>query len=97
MVLSACESGVGEVRGGDEVVGLARGFLAAGAETLVASLWNVHDASAAQLMEHFYRALQQEDGSNGQVRPATALRTAQLAALAAGQHPTYWAPFFTIG
>ena len=97
VVLSACESGVGEVRSGDEVVGLARGFLAAGAETLVASLWNVHDASAAQLMEHFYRALQQEDGSNGQVRPATALRTAQLAALAAGQHPTYWAPFFTIG
>ena len=58
VVLSACESGVGDVRAGDEVVGLARGFLAAGAQSLVASLWNVQDDSAVQLMHDFYEVLQ---------------------------------------
>ncbi len=97
IVLSACESGVGEIAGGDEVVGLARGFLGAGRDPagreLIASLWNVHDATAADLMDHFYAALLAETGS----RPATALRTAQRRALAQRQHPYYWAPFFVIG
>lgn len=91
VVLSACESGAGDVRGGDEVVGVARGFLGAGAPALVVSLWNVHDASAAQLMDRFYAAL--ADGAG----PAAALRTAQLAAAAQGQHPYFWAPYYTIG
>lgn len=60
VVLSACESGVGDVRAGDEVVGLARGFLAAGAQSLVASLWNVQDNSAVQIMHDFYEVLQCE-------------------------------------
>lgn len=66
VVLSACESGVGEVRAGDEVVGLARGFLAAGAQHLIASLWNVHDSSAAEFMDCFYRMLQRgpQDGAD---------------------------------
>ena len=51
VVLSACESGAVQIQGSDEVIGLARGFLGAGAETLVTSLWNVHDASAAALMD----------------------------------------------
>jgi CHAT domain-containing protein len=57
VVLSACESGAVAVRGGDEVIGLARGFLAAGARSLLVSLWNVHDASAASLMDELYGAL----------------------------------------
>ncbi|MCB0062878.1 MAG: CHAT domain-containing protein [Caldilineaceae bacterium] len=93
VILSACESGAGQIRGGDEVVGLARGFLGAGASEVVASLWNVHDESAVQLMDHFYRHLVSEV----QNRPAAALRAAQLAAIAAQQHPYYWAPFFVIG
>jgi CHAT domain-containing protein/tetratricopeptide (TPR) repeat protein len=98
VVLSACESGVGQVRGGDEVVGLARGFLAAGAQTLIASLWNVHDRSAAQFMEILYRTLQDGATTEGQAtRPAAALRAAQLAAIRTEQHPYYWAPFFAIG
>jgi CHAT domain-containing protein len=97
VVLSACESGVGEVRGGDEVIGLARGFLVAGADTLVASLWNVHDASAVRLMECFYDTLTQATRGDGPTRPATALRAAQMAALDGGQHAYFWAPFFTIG
>ncbi|MCC6458150.1 MAG: CHAT domain-containing protein [Caldilineaceae bacterium] len=98
VVLSACESGVGEVRAGDEVVGLARGFLAAGTQSLIASLWNVHDRSAAELMAFFYRTLQGNGAPEDQaVRPAAALRAAQLNALRRAEHPYFWAPFFAIG
>ncbi|MBK8051168.1 MAG: CHAT domain-containing protein [Anaerolineales bacterium] len=54
VVLSACESGAVQVQGGDEAIGLARGFLGAGASNIVASLWNVHDLSAVELMDRFY-------------------------------------------
>ena len=91
VVLSACESGAGRVRGGDEVIGLARGFLGAGARSLVVSLWNVHDASAATLLDSFYQQLKQVQ------RPAAALRSAQLEAIRQGQHPYFWAPFLVIG
>lgn len=91
VVLSACESGAQQVQGGDEAIGLARGFLGAGAEQLVVSLWNVHDASAARLMHVFYASLTGEPGT----RPAAALRFAQRHA--AGQHPYFWAPFVAIG
>lgn len=94
VVLSACESGAGTIRGGDEVIGLARGFMGAGAANLVVSLWNVHDASAAQLMDSFYRHLTHApDGA----RPAAALAAAQREAVMAGRHPYYWAPFAAIG
>jgi CHAT domain-containing protein len=100
VVLSACESGVGEVRAGDDVVGLARGFLAAGAQNLVASLWNVHDRSAAEFMGRFYEVLQRERVGDSLVRPARpawALRMAQVEAIEAGRHPYFWASFFAIG
>ncbi len=93
VVLSACESGAGQIRGGDEVVGLARGFLGAGASEILASLWNVHDESAVDLMDSFYYYLIEET----KARPAAALRAAQLDAIAQQQHPYYWAPFFVIG
>jgi tetratricopeptide (TPR) repeat protein len=92
VTLSACESGRGVVTGGDEVVGLARGFLSAGASTLVQSLWRVEDRATAELMTRFYRGL-----CAG--RPAgEALRKAQLAHLAEGDsHPFFWAPFQLLG
>ncbi len=93
VVLSACESGAGIVRGGDEVVGLARGFLGAGALEVLASLWNVHDESAVAFMQHFYEFLTEEPIR----RPAEALRSAQCAAIARCLHPYYWAPFYVIG
>lgn len=91
VVLSACESGAGRVRGGDEVIGLARGFLGAGAHSLLVTLWNVHDASAAELSTGFYSHLQSGCGA------AESLRQAQQAAIAAGRHPYFWAPFLVIG
>jgi CHAT domain-containing protein len=103
VVLSACESGVGDVRAGDEVVGLARGFLAAGAQQIIASLWNVHDQSAARLMDFLYSNLQgvplagAGDAICKPMRPAAALRAAQLDALRRGDHPYFWASFFAIG
>jgi CHAT domain-containing protein len=94
VILSACESGLGRVRGGDEVIGLARGFLGAGARSLLVSLWTVHDASAAELMDRFYTHLV---NSSSTCRPTTALRMAQLDAIRDDQHPYFWAPFFLIG
>ena len=90
VVLSACETGVGQARGGDWV-GLCRGFMGAGARALVASLWRVDDAATAALMADFYHNL-----AAGQT-PAAALRGAQLAMLAQRSHPYFWAPFVFVG
>ena len=91
VTLSACESGRTAVVGGDELVGLSRGFLFAGASTLIQSLWRVDDASTVALMEHLYTGLMA-----GQT-PGAALRSAQLSCLASGAHPYVWAPFQVVG
>jgi CHAT domain-containing protein len=91
VTLSACETGRGSVVGGDEVVGLSRGFLFAGASTLVQSLWRVDDASTAHLMQCFYERLCAGEP------PAAALRAAQRAFIEIGAHPYVWAPFQVVG
>jgi CHAT domain-containing protein len=91
VTLSACESGRNEVFGGDELIGLTRAFLGAGAATLVASLWLVQDETTAELMERWYEHLR-----NG-IGRAAALRKAQLTLKDRFVHPYYWAPFVLIG
>jgi CHAT domain-containing protein/tetratricopeptide (TPR) repeat protein len=91
VTLSACESGRNEIYAGDELMGLTRAFLGAGATTLVASLWLVQDETTAELMENWYEHLSQGIGR------ATALRNAQLALKDKYPHPYYWAPFVLIG
>jgi CHAT domain-containing protein len=92
VTLSACESGRSAVTGGDELIGLSRGFLHAGASTLVQSLWRVEDESTACLMGRFYRAL-----GDGRAKDV-ALREAQLDLLESGtSHPYFWAPFQLVG
>jgi tetratricopeptide (TPR) repeat protein len=91
VTLSACESGRNEIYAGDELMGLTRAFLGAGATTLVASLWLVQDETTAELMENWYEHLSQGVGR------ATALRNAQLALKDKFPHPYYWAPFVLIG
>ncbi|QIN84837.1 CHAT domain-containing protein [Rubrobacter tropicus] len=91
VTLSACESGRGEVIGGDEILGLTRAFLGAGAATLVVSLWLAQDEATAELMGEFYARLR--DGAG----PAQALRDAQLELKERYAHPYYWAPFVLIG
>jgi CHAT domain-containing protein len=73
VVLSACDSGIGKLMEGDEIAGLTRTFLSAGARTVVSSLWTVDDASTALLMQEFYRQL-----GKG-FSPAAALRFGALA------------------
>ncbi len=90
VVLSACQSGLGRVSGGNEVQGLNRAFLYAGAGSVLASLWNVSDESTYKLMKHFY---QQLPGSN----PAKALQEAQLRLIAEHLQPYFWASFYLTG
>jgi CHAT domain-containing protein len=91
VTLSACETGISDIAPGDELIGIARGFMAAGAPSVMMSLWTVDDDSTAMLMEHFYRGLQTGNG------PAAALRQAQLHLLESTPHPFYWAPFVVMG
>ncbi|HEX5416656.1 MAG TPA: CHAT domain-containing protein, partial [Chloroflexota bacterium] len=92
VTLSGCETGRSVVAGGDELIGLSRGFLHAGAATLVQSLWRVDDGSTARLMERFYQNLR-----IGRTKGA-ALREAQLASLAEeSAQPYFWAPFQLVG
>ena len=91
VTLSACESARNQVLAGDELVGLVRGFLGAGAATLVATLWLVQDDTTSWLMERWYAQLRTG------VERAAALRNAQLALKEKLPHPYYWAPFVLIG
>lgn len=90
VVLSACQTGLGEVIKGEGIYGLTRGFMYAGTPRLVASLWSVDDAATATLMSKFYREMLQN-----KMRPAAALRAAQLEMLQSEQWnlPYFWAAF----
>jgi len=91
VVLSGCATGLNVVSPGDELIGLARGFLQAGAQSLVLSLWDVQDASTRDFMVAFYRHLQ-AGGSR-----ASALQKAMKELRDACPHPFYWAPFVLMG
>ncbi|MFQ5963673.1 MAG: tetratricopeptide repeat protein [Candidatus Scalinduaceae bacterium] len=71
VTLSACETGLGQLTGGDELIGLTRGFIYAGTPSIVASLWSVNDKSTSELMGLFYKNLKTHS-------KAEALRLAQL-------------------
>lgn len=91
VTLSACETGLGHDAGGDDLVGLVRGFLYAGAASLIVSLWTVDDESMTHLVTDFYSQWL-AGNSKGQ-----ALRQAQLALLREYEHPYYWAPLILVG
>ena len=93
VVLSACETGVGQIQTGEGVYGLRRALVLAGVQTQIASLWKVDDAATKDLMVDYYQRL-----LNGAGR-SEALREAQKAMLAnpARRHPYYWAAFVPIG
>ena len=93
VTLSACDTGIGEVRNGEGVYGLRRAFFLAGAESLVMSLWPVNDYVTRELMTDYYAGLTRGLGRGD------ALRQAELAMLArkGRQHPFYWASFIQAG
>jgi CHAT domain-containing protein len=94
VVLSACDTGVGEVKKGEGVQGLRRALVLAGSESQVISLWPVSDEATKDLMIPYYKALQQgEERSEG-------LRQVQLGMLRGRKdrrHPFYWAAFIQSG
>jgi CHAT domain-containing protein len=91
VVLSACQTYLGETSAGDDIVGLNRAFLYAGAPTVIASLWNVDDQATSRLMVAFYARLRAGVGK------AEALRAAQAEVRAAYPHFYYWAAFVLTG
>ena len=91
VVLSACETGLGEIHVGEGVFGLRRAFVLAGAKTLVMSLWKVPDQQTQELMVDFYGRILAGQGR------ADALREAQLALKAKYPDPLYWGAFICQG
>ena len=96
VVLSACSSGLGELLEGEGIVGMTRGFLYAGARSVLVTLWDVNDKSTGEFMEAFYKKI--SDGTPA----AEALRSVKLEFLAdedqpARRQPYRWAPFVLMG
>jgi CHAT domain-containing protein/Tfp pilus assembly protein PilF len=91
VVLSACDTGRGDIHLGQGVYGLRRALVAAGAETVVMSLWKVNDDSTRLLMELYYRNLLRGQGR------ASALHEAMRSFRVSHPHPHDWAPFIALG
>ena len=87
VVLSACDTGVGEVKEGDGVYGLRRALVLAGSESQIMSLWPVSDRATRDLMAGYYRDLRSGAGRGESLRRAQSA----LLARAATRHPYYWA------
>jgi CHAT domain-containing protein len=94
VVLSACQTALGKDVDGEGIVGLTRGFMYAGASSVVSSLWKVEDAATAELMKRFYRLMLKENQT-----PSSALRVAQneLRQIARFSNPRHWAGFTLTG
>lgn len=90
VVLSACQTGLGDIRGGDDVVGMNRAFIFAGTHSLMSSLWRVSDVSTAILMKQFYREYTRGD-------KVGSLRKAMLHVKSRYPHPGYWGAFVLTG
>lgn len=91
--LSACDSGRAEITGGDEIVGLTRGFFVAGTPSVINTLWSIDDRSTAELVQRFYQNMFEKG-----MDKATALQDAKLHLIQEGfDHPFYWAAFVLQG
>jgi CHAT domain-containing protein len=89
VVLSACRTGLGKEVRGEGIVGLTRGFMYAGAARVLVSLWDVSDRATSELMGRFYEGMLKR-----KLRPAAALRAAQLAM---ARDPRFKAPYYWAG
>ncbi|HSB73978.1 MAG TPA: CHAT domain-containing protein [Candidatus Methylomirabilis sp.] len=91
VILSACDTSLGRLTQGDEVVGLTRAFIYAGTPSVISTLWMVDDRASYELMQAFYQNLRAGRGKG------EALRQAQLATLSRYPHPYYWAAYQLTG
>jgi CHAT domain-containing protein len=97
-VLSACDTGLGEIAAGEGVLGLRRGFQVAGARTLIMSLWSVDDRTASRWMQALYEERWgKEQGTAAAVRAANLRLLAARRAEGASTHPYYWSGFIAAG
>ncbi|MEP7342897.1 MAG: CHAT domain-containing tetratricopeptide repeat protein [Acidobacteriota bacterium] len=100
VVLSACQTGVGDVKDGDGVYGLRRALVLAGSESQVMSLWSVSDLATRNLMIEYYQRLQRGEGRTEalrQVQLGFLRRSARSGAAANYSHPYFWAGFIQSG
>jgi tetratricopeptide (TPR) repeat protein len=91
VTLSGCSTGLNVVSAGDEILGLARGLICAGAQSALLTLWDVHDQSTAEFMRIFYKSLASHRNK------AAAVRDAALELRKSHPLPYYWAPFTLVG
>ncbi|MCF8260480.1 MAG: CHAT domain-containing protein [Melioribacteraceae bacterium] len=93
VVMSACETGLAQIKKNDDMIGLVRGFLYAGVPNVVASLWKVDDIATSRLMTNFYKFL------NNGLNKVDALRSAQSELINSAEfnHPFYWSAFIMNG
>ncbi|MEO1712699.1 MAG: CHAT domain-containing tetratricopeptide repeat protein, partial [Bacteroidota bacterium] len=95
VVLSACETGLGQFQGGEGIISLGRGFLYAGAKSIVTTLWSIDDRSTSRIMEDFYEQLKMGK------RKDEALRQAKMNYLEKSSgvrsHPLFWAAYIPVG
>lgn len=96
VVLSACETGIGELQRGEGIVSLARGFSFAGAASIVTTLWSIDDNASASIMVDFYKNM--KEGKSKDI----ALRDSKLAYIQSNAgnnrvHPLFWAAFVPVG
>lgn len=91
VVLSACETGVGDIQSGEGVFGLKRAFIMSGAKTLITSLWSVPSKETTEIMSEFYTLM-----AEGRTK-SDALREAKVNALRKYSHPFYWGAFTLTG
>ncbi|MEW5979668.1 MAG: CHAT domain-containing tetratricopeptide repeat protein [Acidobacteriota bacterium] len=99
VVLSACKTGLGQIRKGEGLIGLPRAFLYAGARSVAVSLWAVDDDSTAALMTRFYDGLLPPKSGEKGLDRAAALRSAQMQLVQGRRYsaPYFWAPFVLVG
>ncbi|MEW6410224.1 MAG: CHAT domain-containing tetratricopeptide repeat protein, partial [Nitrospirota bacterium] len=90
VVLSACETAIGRISSGDEIIGLTRAFIYAGTPSIITTLWKVNDKTTFMLMRDFYQNLKT-------MRKAEALRTAQNNLMKNYHHPFFWGAFVLTG
>ncbi len=86
VVLSACETGLGKLSNGDELIGLTRAFIYAGTPSIITTLWKVNDRASYELMKEFYQHLKT-------AKKSEALRQAQLKTMKEFPEPFYWAAY----
>ena len=95
VVLSACETGIGELKRGEGVISLARAFAYSGAKSLITTLWSVNDKSTMQIMEGFYRQLKKGASKDAALWKAKQVYLEKSKHEQA--HPFFWSAFIPIG